>query len=172
MDCCVWPSNASYVANCLETLSSVLSMSANFGGHVQIPVMQSQTKVTAWVKHKRVLEDTLHQHAIDITSLVSLHFDKTGSHANDKRPVHHPCLFVKATSHQQPNHFEASAAAISGHIGPCALIKVTDMIGYENDGNRYGPAARTEQCLSSQSCFSQHLDAEDVENFNFHVHSV
>ena len=146
MDCCVWPSNAIYVAN-WETLSSVLSMNAHSAGHVQIPVMQSQTKVAAWVKHKRVLEDTLHQAGIDITVPVSLHFDKSGSHANDKRPVHHPCLFVKSTSHQQPNYFEASAAASTGHIGPCALIKVSDMVGYENDGNRYGPAARTEQCL-------------------------
>ena len=148
LDTCVWPSNSVYVANCLATFINVLAMSPNNAGHCQTPVMQSQTTTDAWVKHKRVLEDTLKKGRMDITVPVTLTFDKSSCHANDKRCVNHPCLFVSAVDHQQPNAWMTSSAVSKGIIGPCPLIRVLDMKGFDPD-NRFGSASRTEQFLGS-----------------------
>ena len=148
VDTCVWPSNSIYVGNCLATFINVLAMSPNNAGHCQTPVSQSQTTTDAWVKHRRVLEDTLKKGRMDITVPVTLTFDKSTCHANDKRNVNHPCLFVTAVDHQQQNSWTTSSAVSKGIIGPCSLIRVTDMKGFDPD-NRFGPAMRTEQFLGS-----------------------
>lgn len=144
LDTCVWPSNASYVANCINSFTSLLAMSPSHGGHCQTPVMQSQTSTEAWVKHRRTLEDLLKKARMDITTPIALTFDKSSAHSNDKRSVNHACLFVSCVDHQQGNAWESSAAVAKGVIGPCALIRVSDMQGFDPD-NRFGPAARTEQ---------------------------
>jgi len=108
--------------------------------------MQKQTTTDAWIKHKRVLEDTLKKARMDITNSIALTFDKSSSHANDKRSVNHACLFVTAVDHQQPNTWSSSAAASKGVIGPCQLIRVADMLGNDPD-MQFGPASRAEQCL-------------------------
>ena len=144
LDTCVWPPNSAYVNNCLATLVNVLQMSPNNAGHCQLPVMQSQTTTDAWIKHRRTLEDALKKGRMGITTGVALTFDKTSSHANDKRCVNHPCLFVTALDHQQANAWLGAAAVSKCVIGPCQLIRVSDMQGFDPD-NRFGAAARTEQ---------------------------
>jgi len=152
LDCCVWPSAAAYVTNCIDTFCHVLAMSPNNVGHCQTPVHQTQTKVEAWVKHKRILEDALHKANMDITTVISLSFDKSNMHANDKRAPQHPCLFVTSEAHQQANFWSNCAAVGNGGVGPVPIIRVSDMIGFDPD-NRFGPAARTEQILD-QICMS------------------
>ncbi|CAK9075571.1 unnamed protein product [Durusdinium trenchii] len=112
-------------------------------GHCQVPVMQKQTTTEAWIKHKRVLEDSLKKSRMDVTQHVALSFDKSGSHANDRRSVLHQCLFVTALDHEQ-NAWSSCAAATKGVIGPCPLMRVSDMVGFDPD-NRFGAASRTEQ---------------------------
>ena len=148
VDCCVWPSNASYVANCFNAFNNILAMSPTHCGHVQLPVMQSQTSTEAWLKHRRMAEDILKKAGMDITVAVSLTFDKSSNHANDRRTVNHLCNFITASSHQQGNAWSNCAAATTGVIGPCQLIRVSDMRGFDPD-NRFGAAARTEQPLAS-----------------------
>ena len=159
LDTCVWPSNAHYVTNCLNTFTNLRAMSPNNGGHCQTPVIQSQTTTDAWIKHRRMLEDALKKGKMDITVPVALMFNKTGNHANDKRCVNHPCFFVTSVDHSQGNAWQAASAVSKGLIGPCALIKCTDMIAYDPD-SRHGPAARTEQCCgcsagSTNRCFKK-----------------
>lgn len=150
LDCTVWPSNATYVGNCFDAFTHVLAMSPHHGGHCQTPIMQSQTTTDAWVKHRRLLEDSLKKGGMDITVPVTLSFDKASNHANDKRPSNHGCLFVTAISHQQASPWMSSAAVSSGLIGPCQLIRVNEMQGFDPD-NRFGAASRTEQCLGCHS---------------------
>ena len=153
LDCCIWPSAAAYVTNCIETFCNVLAMTPNNVGHCQTPVHHTQTKVEAWVKHKRILEDSIHAANMDITTTISLHFDKSNMHANDKRATHHPCLFVTSDAHQQENHWSNCGVVTNGGVGPCPIIRVSDMIGFDPD-NRFGPAARTEQILDKMCIVS------------------
>eukprot|EP00435_Cladocopium_sp_Y103_P009464 s1851_g2.t1 len=158
LDVCVWPSNSAYVNNCMTSFVNVLQMSPNNAGHCQLPVMQTQTTTEAWVKHRRALEDALKKGRMDITTGVALTFDKSASHANDKRSVNHPCLFVSALDHQQANAWLGSSAVSRGVIGPCQLIRVTDMQGFDPD-NRFGAAARTEQyCEFGHAVLDRLLD--------------
>lgn len=147
LDTCVWPSNSAYVNNCLTSFSQVLAMSPMNAGHCQVPVMQKQTTTDAWIKHRRVLEDALKKSRMDVTTPIALTFDKSSNHANDKRSVNHQCLFVTSIDHQQANGWITSAAVTKGVIGPCPLIRVTDMLGFDPD-NRLGAASRTEQFLA------------------------
>ena len=147
LDTCVWPSNSAYVNNCLTSFSQVLAMSPMNAGHCQVPVMQKQTTTDAWIKHRRVLEDALKKSRMDVTTPIALTFDKSSNHANDKRSVNHQCLFVTSIDHQQANGWITSAAVTKGVIGPCPLVRVTDMVGFDPD-NRLGAASRTEQFLA------------------------
>lgn len=147
LDLCVWPSNSSYVQNCLSSFAQILAMAPLHVGHCQVPVMQKQTTTEAWIKHKRALEDSLKKSRMDVTQHVALSFDKSGSHANDRRSVLHQCLFVTALDREQ-NAWSSCAAATKGVIGPCPLMRVSDMVGFDPD-NRFGAASRTEQRLSA-----------------------
>lgn len=144
LDACIWPSNSSYINNCLTSFAQVLAMSPMHAGHCQTPVMQSQTSTDAWLRHKRVLEDNLKKARMDVTTSIALTFDKASCHSNDKRAALHQCLFVTALDHQQPNSWLSSSAYGKGVIGPCRLLRVADMLGFDPD-NRFGAAARTEQ---------------------------
>ena len=150
LDTCVWPSNSTYLNNCLTSFAQILAMSPQNGGHCQVPVMQKQTTQEAWIKHRRVLEDALKKHRMDVTTVIALTFDKSGSHSNDKRSVNHQCLFVSALDHEQTISWAPSAAVSKGVIGPCPLIRVTDMVGFDPD-NRFGAGNRTEQSLGIMS---------------------
>lgn len=147
MDCVVWPSNSLYLQGCLQTFESILAMSPLHGGHVQLPVQHGQTVATALVKHRRQLEDHLMNARLDVTTPVSLTFDRASlQHQGDKRKLMHPCLFVGALAHEGI-FWENSTPCTTGQIGPCRLIRVQDMIGYDAD-TRPGAAARLEQQLS------------------------
>ena len=90
------------------------------------------------------MEDCLKKHRMDVTTSIALTFDKTNSHSNDKRSAIHQCLFVTALDHEQSNSWATCAAVGKGVIGPCPLIRVTDMLGFDPE-NRLGASYRTEQ---------------------------
>ena len=144
VDCCVWPNNTIYVNQCIQTLQSLLTMSAKHAAHVQVPLAQAQTQAKALVKHRRYLEDALLNCSLDILSPVTLQFDKSNLPVGDKRAPWHPCLFVTALCHDSP--WQACAAAQTRTIGPAPLIRVVDMLGFDAE-QKPGASARTEQFL-------------------------
>eukprot|EP00438_Fugacium_kawagutii_P033434 Skav208820 [mRNA] locus=scaffold667:154263:157452:+ [translate_table: standard] len=145
LDCCVWPANSAYLQACIAAFNSLLAVSPNNAGHVQLPIPQAQTHPQAVVKHRRGLEDSLVSQGLDIMRQVSLTFDKSSLPAGDKREPWHPCLFVTSMSAPE-NSWSDSAAAQNRSIGPCPLIRVADMLGFDGE-SRPGAAQRTEQPL-------------------------
>jgi hypothetical protein len=147
VDCVVWPSNAAYLNGVVKSMQSLLAMSPLHGGHLQMPVHHGQTVATALLKHTRHLQDSCLTAGLDITNQVSIYFDQNSQqHQGDKRRLMHPCHFLSSTSHE--NCFWMDSAPVqTGIIGPCRLIRVQDMIGYDQD-TRPGAAARLEQMLA------------------------
>lgn len=143
VDCCVWPNNAQYLNVCTQVFQSLLALSPDHAGHVQLPVPQSQALDKAVLKQRRILEDMLGQAGLDALRSVSLFFDKAGCPAGDKRDPWHPCLFVTATGHEV-NSWSQCAVGTQRSIGPCPLIRVVDMLGFDSE-NRPGAAAGAEQ---------------------------
>ena len=71
VDATVWPSDAQYVAECLDLVNNVCSMGQTNVGHVQVPLYHSGTTVSALLKHRRKLEDCLLKADMDITNTLT-----------------------------------------------------------------------------------------------------
>ena len=147
VDCTVYPANAIYVNNVLELAKTVLNLSDTNCAHVQCPAMQSQTVVTALLKHHRSIENSFLAGGCDVTQWVSLHFDKSDSRSNDSRRAVQCCLAVTSINHVANGWKDSSVFQIN-RIGPVPLIRVADMVGFDADV-RPGAAARTEQIFGS-----------------------
>ena len=146
IDLCVWPSNAAYFNNVMQGTQSLLAGSSKHAAHIQVPSPQAQTTSKAWLRHTRTLQDALVKANINWQTSICLSFDKSNTHANDKRDPWHECRFAFAEAHGDVA-WRDSAACQTGTIGPAPLIRVNEMIGYDGE-NRPGPAFRTEQILS------------------------
>ena len=131
----------------MQTFRAVLAISPQNAGHMQLPLPQQQTANTALLKHRNRLQYFLIEAKLDPTNEITLIFDKAAAQGGDKdkRKSNHPCQFVTAEAHQS-SVWHRSAVPEAGTIGPCPLIRCSDMIGYDPDC-RPGPAARTEQLL-------------------------
>ncbi|CAK9074147.1 unnamed protein product [Durusdinium trenchii] len=119
-------------------------------GHMQLPISQQQTANTALLKHRTRLQHFLLESKLDPTNEITLIFDKSGlqsdgpgANSKDKRKATHPCHLVTADCHPS-NSWMSSAVPEAGTIGPCPLIRCSDMLCYDPDC-RPGPAARIEQ---------------------------
>ena len=158
LDAVVWPNNTQYVTQCVQTLHSILNVSGKHASHLQMPVPHAQTHMKALIKHRRFLEDQLIGAQLDVLQQITLTFDKSTLPAGDKRPPWHPCLFVTSNL-QGAAVWDTCAAVASRSIGPCPLIRVSDMLGYDPD-NRPAPSARLEQsfgmCVVCVFSFCKH----------------
>ena len=158
VDATVWPSNASYMTAILNDLNSLLVLSPLHAAYLQFPVVHGQTTVKAKCKHWRSIEDSLINNGLDFSTSVALTFEANDQHQGDKRALMHPGAFV--TGSQDGNFWQQSAPCLCSRIGPCRLIRVQDMVGYDSE-TRPGAAARLEQNLSrnslSSSCFLGNL---------------
>lgn len=106
---------------------------------------QQQTSVTALLKHRSHLLHFMVNSQLDPTCELALIFDKAAcQHSGDKRKMVHPCHFVTSNAHGGQNSWFSSSVSDSGSIGPCPLIRVSEMVGYDPD-SRPGAAARVEQ---------------------------
>ena len=142
VDGTVLPANASAVQNALNTLATVLSLSVNNVGHVQLPVPHSNTTPSAVLKHRRTIEDGLMASDVDVTQTVALHFSPpSDARSSDRRNNIQTCIFAAPTSTTKQCAWTAPSL-----IGPLSLIKTSEMIGYDADA-RPGPTVRTEQNL-------------------------
>lgn len=151
MDATVWPSNASYINGLLNDLRSILVLSPLHGAYVQFPVLHGQTSQKAKCRHSRSIEDSLINNGLDFSTSVALTFEANDQHQGDRRPLVHPGAFV--TGSQDGNFWQQSAPCVTSRIGPCRLIRVQDMVGYDAE-TRPGAAARLEQNLSRSSFLS------------------
>ena len=149
-DFSVYPANATYVGSVLDVLKTILSLSELNAAHVQLPIAQSQTGASALLKHRRAIEDALHQGGCDVTQHVTLLFDKPESRRSDGRKASQQCLAVTCLNHKV-NSWHTSEAVVVGNIGPVPLMKVADMIGHD-ECQRLGAAARCEQPFAFINC--------------------
>ena len=78
MDCTVWPANISYVQSAIQMISSMISMSPNNAGFVQLPVPHASTVASALLKHCRLLEDGLSKGGLDVLTTVTILFFEAG----------------------------------------------------------------------------------------------
>lgn len=127
-------------------MSQVLTMSSTYFGWVQCPVLQSQTTLPALVKHQHILDNSLLKNSLNFGSNIGLVFTKPESTARDSR---NPTQQIRGCTHSNFNNetpFSESAAVKTGLVGPLPLIKIADLIGFD-DATRPGPSQRTEQQL-------------------------
>ena len=149
MDLTVFPANAALVKNAMAVMCNVLNLGANNIGHVQLPVTQTQTSLTALIKHRRLVEDYFISQGFDVAGrTVSLNFETSrDATLSDTRGGVQPCLFL-----QQPvGANKPSPWTPPSIVGPLPLIRVMDMIGYDAE-SRPAPAQRTEQQLGGLFC--------------------
>ena len=119
-------------------------MSTNNVGHIQLPVVQASTSISAVVKHKRKIEDALLKADVDFSNQMTLSFAKESLRAgSDKRPGAQTC-FVAMVG--KGNKWAEADCVVNGVLGPLPLINVSDMQGYDAE-TRPSPAQRVEQTL-------------------------
>eukprot|EP00435_Cladocopium_sp_Y103_P033211 s2906_g8.t1 len=139
LDATVFPSNAMVMKGSLEIMSSLLNMGVQNIAHIQLPIPQSNTTLQALTKHRRTIEDYLLSHAC-ASQTVGLHLTKPNdAHGHDKRGCLQGCVACYFDSRNPPWNLPIL-------IGPVELIRVSDMLGYD-EVNRPGATARAEQTL-------------------------
>lgn len=138
----MFPANAMVVQNALNTLATVLSLGVTNIGHVQLPVLHSNTASSALLKHRRIIEDHLMGAGLDVTQTVAVNFAQPqDARSSDRRSGIQTCIAVTGSGTRASLHWSPPAL-----IGPLTLIKFTDLIGYDADV-KPGPTARVEQTL-------------------------
>ena len=147
VDVTVYPANATLIGSALEAMGLLLNMCVHNVGHVQLPLLHSNTTPQIIFKHKRLVEDNLmYTQKLDISQTVALQLlQPEDGHAADKRGGIQCCLFVAADP-------SVTKWTCPHFIGPLNLVRVKDMIGY-SDETRFGATARTEQILGLHCAF-------------------
>ena len=140
VDATVYPANAQYFNQALQSMATVLHFGGHCIAHCQLPVMQSNTTSKALLNHRRSMEDMFVNNNLDVTVPVTLHFQKPADTSNnDKRRLSQLCLAVSSDS-------EKLMWSVPPVISQIPLVKVEDMRGFD-DGSKPGPTARAEQLL-------------------------
>ena len=150
IDSTVWTANDN-VEEKLSILSSVINMSAQNCGYVQLPVVQQQTNQKTATNRVRMVEDSLQKKDIDFSRPVVLSFQKESVRAGtDKRPGAQRILLC--TANKQCPWLE-STVATQGVMNGLPVCSVSDLVGYDPDA-KLGAASRAEQSLVLiQECF-------------------
>lgn len=109
------------------------------------------------MKHQHILDNSLLKNSLNFGFNVGLVFTKPESTSRDARVPTQP---IRACTHSNFNNdtpFAESNAVKTGLVGPLPLIKIADLMGFD-DATRPGPSQRTEQQLTEYfgqdfSCF-------------------
>lgn len=112
-----------------------------------MPQIQSSTTPPIVLKHRRALEDQLIGQKLDVGSTVMLVFDQKESHKSDARKGAQVCVAAFSTNYTG-NGFSECEAVKTSMVGPVPLIKVSQMLGQEEETN-LSAGLRTEQKLGS-----------------------
>lgn len=146
LDATLWPANAKMLSEAVKTLSNVLHMSSANLAHVQLPVHHAATSHSAIMNHARRLEDMLLNQQLDLQCGVTLLFCKDDSARSDKRKVTQQCHAVSTKQFRSDSVWNNSTVVQNGYIPNLQLIKVTEMVGYD-EFSKPTPGARVEQRL-------------------------
>ena len=76
-------------------------------------------------------------------------FSKPDSNSQDGRNMAQGAILTVHQQYHNETPWDASSAVEDGRLGPCDLVKVSDLIGYD-DATRPGASARAEQKLGSR----------------------
>ena len=143
MDTTVFQAHSNLLKASMSSLSTICNLGAKNIGHVQFPVPHSNTTGPAIAKHRRILEDHFMAARLDTSHQVALYVTRPAdAPASDRRQGIHPAMSVTVDARSSP-------WTCPDMIGPVALVRVSDMIGYDPD-SRPGATARVEQSFSSE----------------------
>ena len=159
LDVTVYPANADLMKTAFAVLSAVAAMSSAHCGWVMLPVYQDQTNETAVMRHRRAIEDGLIKLGLNLKNEIAILFKKAEG-ARDGRPMSQMARVAITKQFLSTSPWLSSDAVQDGRAGPCELIKISDFIGFDQEAQRPGAAARVEQNLANAfSCFVQILDS-------------
>ena len=147
MDMTLYPPSASYVKAAFQILSSVTALSPCHCGFIMLPVLQKQTTEVARIKHRRTIEDFLVKGNMSFGQETTVFYAKPDAGPRDGRPLSHVCVLTTNNTFSE-NVWSESEAVSAGRVGPFPLIKVADMLGYD-EATRPSASARVEQTLIS-----------------------
>lgn len=140
LDATVYPADNVYLQNALKNLTTAAHFGNHVLGHLQLPVLQSNTTSKALLKHTRLIEDALVGSGISPHTRVTLQFTlPPDGAASDKRKLSQACIACAS----DPDKLSWMTPPV---IGPLPLCKISDMKGYDAE-QRPGPSARAEQSL-------------------------
>ncbi|CAL1145066.1 unnamed protein product [Cladocopium goreaui] len=143
LDATVWPANSNYLADAVSNLSSVLALSSTHVGIVQYPVYQSQTNQMTLVKHRHTLDNLLLKAGLTAYHPLLFLYDKPDSTARDGRPMSQMAMGVFHGNFDSCAFMDSSAIKL-GKLGPVPLIRIADLLGFD-EVRRPGASARVEQ---------------------------
>ena len=143
IDATVWQVGETILEG-VQMLTTLVSMSGNHFGYIQLPVLHPQTGHSANIKHKRKVEDMLLKTEADFSQSLTLVFQRESVRAgSDKRPTSQPCF---AVLNSKESKWASAECLGSGLLGPLPTCSVSEMQGYDPD-NKPNPSQRVEQTL-------------------------
>ena len=147
LDVTIYPANAEFMKAAFNMLGTVASMSSAHCGWVMLPVHQDQTVETALVRHRRAIEDGLMKLNVNLRNEVAILFKKPEG-ARDGRPMSQWARLGIHKTFTSTSPWLGSQAVLEGRVRPCELIKISDFVGFDQESQRPGAAARVEQWLA------------------------
>ena len=130
-DATVWSQTNEYYLDRLMMVNNVCAMGPTNIGHLQLPVVHSQTTMGAVVKHQRPLQDALLAADMEFSQSMTLYYFKENARSgSDKRPTPQMCHIVSSS---KQNKWFMSEALQAGHLRDFPLIPVSQMAGYDPD---------------------------------------
>lgn len=145
LDMTIYPASATLVKTAFNILGSAAAMSPAHAGFIFLPVFQKQTTDLARIKHRRIIEDYLVKHNMSYRQDVACLYDKPDSTSRDGRPMSQVCVMTTHPSYLD-SPWQESEASTTGRIGPFPLIRIADLLGYD-ESTRPSASARVEQTL-------------------------
>ena len=147
LDATLWPSNSTWLHQAVQLAANVLHMSANNIGHLQLPMAHQATDNETVMKHCRIVEDKVVFHQLDMNAMTLLFKKDESARSNDKRKTTQLCKTLSSKHFKSSDGVWATSKACeSGYIGNLPLVRVADMLGYD-ETNKPNPGARVEQTL-------------------------
>ena len=132
-------------------LASLIASSSGSLGHVQLPMSHRAMAPSTATKNRRTVEDLLLKQKLSVDNHLVLLFDRPAEgNSSDRRSLVQCCLMTPSGA-SSASVWQNSQAMQDGRIGPLPLIRVADMVGFD-ETNRPSPSARIEQLLVQKSC--------------------
>ena len=151
LDLTVYPANAEFVKGAFAILGSICAMAGSHCGWVMLPVFQDQTNESTLVKHRRAIEDAFMKFNMNLKNEVAILFKKPDG-ARDGRPMSQMARVAIQKQFVANSPWMNSPVVQDARVGPCELIKISDFLGYDQEAQRPGAAARVEQNLGLIFC--------------------